>query len=117
MLEMKEFYNEDLANHIGPESCVVSSNGHGEALTGVRAGRVLSFENGAHISGADVLPLSGRPHHATRSGKVCMDPAESQTPGMHGNMYRGNREALSPTSPKAGRLGEVRMENPTGVQP
>ena len=110
---MKEFYNEDLANHIGPESCVVSSNGHGEALTGVRAGRVLSFENGANISGADALPVSGRPHSANRSGKVCMDPAESQTPGMRGNMYRGNREALS----LALLYAKVRMENPKGVQP
>ena len=114
---MKEFYNEDLANHIGPASCVMSSNGHGEALAGVRAGRVLSFENGAHISGADALPLSGRPHHATRTGQGCTDPAESQTPGMHGNTYRGNREALFPALPGASRLGEVRMENPTGVQP
>ena len=110
---MKESYNEDLANHIGPESCVMSSNGHHEALTGVRTGRVLSFENGANISGADVFPKNGRPHHATRPGKDCMDPAESQTPGMHGNLYRGNREALSLTLPK----DKVRMENPKGAQP
>ena len=113
MLGMKESYNEDLANHIGPESCVVSSNGHHEALTGVRTGRVLSFENGANVSGADALPLSGRPHCANRPGKECTDPAESQTPGMHGNTYRGNREALS----LALLENKVRMENPTGEQP
>ena len=110
---MKESYNEDVANHIGPESCVVSSNGHGEALTGVRAGRVLSFENGANISGADVLPEYGRQYRAIRSGKDRSDPAESQTPGMHGNTYRGNREALSP----ALQEDKVRMENPIGEQP
>ena len=36
--------SEGLANHTGPESCVVVGNGCGEALTGERAGRVLSSE-------------------------------------------------------------------------
>ena len=57
---MKESYNEDLANHIGPESCVMSSNGHHEALTGVRTGRVLSFENGANINAAAADGVEGR---------------------------------------------------------
>ena len=41
---MKEPYDEDLASHIGPESCGGGSNGTAEALTGVRAGQVLSRE-------------------------------------------------------------------------
>ena len=41
---MKEAYDEGLANHIGPESCGGGSNAMAEALTGVRAGRVLSRE-------------------------------------------------------------------------
>lgn len=41
---MKESYDEGLANHIGPESCGGGSNAMAEALTGVRAGRVLSRE-------------------------------------------------------------------------
>jgi hypothetical protein len=41
---MKEPYGEDLANHIGPESCGGGSNDTAEALTGVRAGQVLSRE-------------------------------------------------------------------------
>ena len=41
---MKESYDEGLANHIGPESCGGGSNAIAEALTGVRAGRVLSRE-------------------------------------------------------------------------
>ena len=36
--------SEGLANHTGPESCVVVGDGCGEALTGERAGRVLSPE-------------------------------------------------------------------------
>ena len=41
---MKESYDEGVANHIGPESCGGGSNAMAEALTGVRAGQVLSRE-------------------------------------------------------------------------
>ena len=41
---MKESYDEGLANYIGPESCGDGSNAMAEALTGVRAGQVLSRE-------------------------------------------------------------------------
>ena len=41
---MKEPYVEGVATHDGPESCVVVRKGGGEALTGVRAGEVLSRE-------------------------------------------------------------------------
>jgi len=43
---MKVSYDEDLANHIGPESCVCSRKAAGEALTGESAGQVLSRERG-----------------------------------------------------------------------
>ena len=42
---MEEFYDEGLANHIGPESCMAVGNGRREALTGVSAGWVLSLED------------------------------------------------------------------------
>ncbi len=41
---MKESYGEGVAGHIGPESCARVRKGSGEALTGVRAGQVLSRE-------------------------------------------------------------------------
>ena len=41
---MKEPYGEGVATHTGPESCVVARKGEGEALTGARAGWVLSRE-------------------------------------------------------------------------
>ena len=43
---MKVLYGEGLATHAGPESCVAVGNRWCEALTGVRAGRVLSREKG-----------------------------------------------------------------------
>ncbi len=42
---MKESYVEGLATHDGPESCASVRKCRREALTGVRAGRVLSREN------------------------------------------------------------------------
>jgi len=42
---MKEPYGEGVATHTGPESCVGVREDGGEALTGVRAGRVSSREN------------------------------------------------------------------------
>jgi hypothetical protein len=39
---MKESYDEGVASHIDPESCARAREGSGEALTGARAGRVLS---------------------------------------------------------------------------
>jgi hypothetical protein len=39
---MRTLCIEDLASHDGPESCAVACEGGGEALTGVRAGSVLS---------------------------------------------------------------------------
>jgi RNA-directed DNA polymerase len=41
---MRESYGEGLATHTGPESCIVVRKDAGEALTGVRVGRVLSRE-------------------------------------------------------------------------
>jgi hypothetical protein len=43
---MKVSYDEDLANHIGPESCMSSRKEVREALTGESAGWVLSNERG-----------------------------------------------------------------------
>ncbi len=66
---MKESYVEGLATHGGPESCVAGRKASGEALTGVRAGRVLSRENHC-LRSADVLGAGGRPHPAHRYRKM-----------------------------------------------
>jgi hypothetical protein len=42
---MKDPYKEEVANHFGPESCVVAREGKGEALTGVCVGRAIEPRN------------------------------------------------------------------------
>lgn len=91
---MKESYNEDLANHIGPESCAFAGNSLGEALTGVRTGRVLSPESTGIHSSADALHERRRPHRLHRHGEMQLDSAGSETSSMYGNILYGNRETL-----------------------
>jgi hypothetical protein len=85
--------SEGVANHAGPESCAGFGNGVREALTGECAGRVLSPEIGLFL-GADALRTRGRQQRLHRYGKVQPHPAGSETPGMHGNIVCGTREAL-----------------------
>ena len=101
---MKESYVKGLANHNGPESCVEWRKSLGEALTGVRAGWVLSRERNS-VRDADPLMRRGRPQSLCRSGKAWRYPARSETPGMHGSNLRENREILRP--PKPARLGRI----------
>src|SRR6266850_112135 len=101
---MKESYVEGLANHNGPESCVEWRDSLGEALTGVRAGWVLSREINS-VRDADLLMMWGRQQLTCRFGKAWRNPARSETPGMHGNNLRENREILQP--PKLARLGRI----------
>jgi hypothetical protein len=104
---MKESYVEGLAAHGGPESCVVAREGRGEALTGVRAGRVLSRERSS-LRGADAVEVRGRPHLGHRYREMSGDPARSETPCMYGNTSRENREVPCPPAEDglAGRVGK-----------
>jgi hypothetical protein len=116
---MKESYVEGLAAHSGPESCVAVREGSDEALTGVRAGRVLSRESNhclrAVLRGADAVRRGGRPHSAHRYREMRRGPARSETPCMCGNTSRENREILRPPADRpvrqagdgaAGRIGK-----------
>jgi hypothetical protein len=104
---MKESYVKGLAAHSGPESCVVAREGRGEALTGERAGRVLSRERNS-LRGADAVEVRGRPHSGRRYREMPGNPARSQTPSMHGNTSRENREIPCPPAADgvAGRVGK-----------
>ncbi len=105
---MEVSYGEGVASHTGPESCAVARKGRGEALTGGRAGRVLSRENGGQLRGADAVDTGGRPHPSRRQRETRRDPARSETPSTHGSTSHGNREI--PRSPAAreavGRTGK-----------
>ena len=115
---MKDLYIEGLAIHDGPESCVGGRKADGEALTGVRAGWVLSCEinappQGGLLWGADVLENNGRPHPRRRFGETHRDPARSETPRMCGCNSFGNREVPLP-SVAAGLTD--RIGKPQGVR-
>ena len=56
---MKVSYDEGVASHVGPESCGGDREVVVEALTGERAGRVLSLEN-LIVRGADAVLSGGR---------------------------------------------------------
>jgi len=104
---MQESYGEGLASHTGPESCVGVREDAGEALTGGRAGRVLSRERKL-LRDADAVEEGGRPHPGCRAGEAPRSPARSETPRMHGNTSHGNRESLGSPSADgaAGRVGK-----------
>jgi hypothetical protein len=106
---MKESHGEGVATRTGPESCAGTRKGGREALTGERAGRVLSRERetpGRRRCGRkrkatlDALPGQG----AARSRAV-VDPES-----MHGDTSRENRESLGlPVGDgAAGRVGKCK---------
>jgi hypothetical protein len=95
---MKESYESGVATHIGPESCGAAREGGVEALTGERAGRVLSRVRHS-LWDADAVGESGRPHPVHRYREVQRSPARSETPSTYADTSRGNREV--PSSPKA----------------
>ena len=115
---MKESYVEGLASYGGPESCVHIREGVGEALTGEKAGRVLScviHDPGLRsrgVRGAEAVETCRRPYRACRFGEASADPAQSETPCMRGHISRGNREVSgSSASSDAERIGK-----PEGVR-
>ena len=102
---MKESYGEGVATHTGPESCGAACKDRVEALTGARAGRVLSRERN-FLRDADAVGDSGRHHLGHRYREMPKGPARSETPCTYGRTSRGSREV--PCSPAAdGAVGRV----------
>src|SRR5262245_32726650 len=104
---MKESHGEGLATHTDPESCGAACKGGVEALTGARAGQVLSRESRS-LRGADAVRRGGRPYPAHREREMRRDPARSETLCTYGNTSHENREILcSPAAGGAvGRVGK-----------
>lgn len=99
---------KEVAIHTGPEPCAVVCEDGGEALTGVRVGRVLSCERERIHRGADALRVSGRLHPDRRYRETSRDPARSETPCMHASTSFRNREIPRPPAEEraAGRIGK-----------
>jgi RNA-directed DNA polymerase len=106
---MKEPYIEGVATHDGPESYAGAREDAGEALTGVRAGRVSSREI-RQVWGVDAVVPCGRPHVPHRKREVRRGPTRSETPGTCGGSLRVYREILgSPAvDGTAGRTGKAK---------
>ena len=88
---MRESYRKGVANHPDPESCGVDRKGGAEALTGARAGEVLSREIKQTL-GADAVADRGRQHQGGRYRESLLGSARSETLCMHGNSACGNWE-------------------------
>jgi len=104
---MKESYGEGQAGHTGPESCAGGREGAGEALTGVRAGWVLSLET-PKLRGADAVHGARKATLRVSLRQRLGDPAGSKTPCTLGNSSHRNWEIPRSTSPS----GEARVMNP-----
>ena len=104
---MKESHGEGVATHTGPESCAGARKGGREALTGERAGRVLSRER-TTLRDADAVEGSGRPYPRRRYRETPGSPARSETPCMRRHTSRENRESPCPpvADGVAGRVGK-----------
>jgi len=110
---MQESYGKGVATHTGPESCAVARKSAGEALTGGRAGQVLSRE--IHdprrepwpLRGADAVEQGGRPYLLCRQRETWWDHARSETLCTHRHISHGNREIRRlPATRVADRIGK-----------
>jgi hypothetical protein len=55
---VKVLCSEGIANHTGPESCVMHREVYGEALTGESVGQPLSRESVKSVQGADAVSVA-----------------------------------------------------------
>ena len=92
---MKELYIEGVAIHDGPESCAAVREGVGEALTGVRAGRVIEPRNPR--SGVPTLLNEAEGHIAGGVIASRWRTLRGQRPGHARNLHA--REPGGPRSP------------------
>ena len=104
---MQKSYECDVATHIGPKSCGAARKDSVEALTGERAGRVLSRVRNL-LRDADAVGGSGRLHRVHRYREVYLSPARSETPCTYVDTSSGNREIPRPprVAVALGRIGK-----------
>ena len=113
---MRVPYGEDLAGHTGPESCVGTREGDGEALTGVRAGWALSPERST--SGTPRRFPNAEGHTSTPQGHGLCGSRGVEDP-MHARKHLTREDDPLVRKPGDPRLGPplvparlVRVMNP-----
>ena len=100
-----------VATHIGPEPCVGSREGAGEASAGEHTGQPLSRES-LITSGADVVVFT-EGNMVGASSRAPGWPGVVEDPGMCGSSLFGNREisGLAGGWTPPGRIGKARSRN------
>jgi hypothetical protein len=97
---MKELYIEGLAIHGGPEPCVGTREGAGEALAGVHAGRAIEPRNGSHSG----VPTLSEGRKATLSAALSRAAAGPRTVGEPVRAW--SLHAREPGGPALARLAD-----------
>jgi hypothetical protein len=90
---VKVLFDEDVANHIAPEPCIVFREEQGEASAGDRAGWPLSRERSFSRT-----PTGLRTRKATQaaaSTRAAVWSGVVGDPSMHGRSLYGNRDISS----------------------
>jgi len=87
---MKEPYNEGVASHIGPESCLDDPRGRGEALTGESTGGLLSSENTRFRR--PILSKYGEGNTVCSETRAADCSGGVREPGMCGHSLHENRD-------------------------
>ena len=107
---MKVHHGEGVAIRTGPEPCVGTREGVGEASVGEHIGQPLSRENLSNL-GADVFESTEGNTEAI--ARAAARPGVVQDPGMCGSSLRGNREISGLASggiPRV-RIGKTRSQS------
>ncbi len=106
---MEELYAEGVATHGGPESCVDVPRGCGEALTGVRAGRVIEPRN--HSFGVPTLFQRWKATLPAALARGAGGPRGVREPWHVRNLHArepGDPAFARPADHRAGRSGNER---------
>jgi hypothetical protein len=98
---VKVLCDEDLASHIGPEPCVMSREGQGEASAGDRAGWPSSRES--RISRTPTRLPTRKATRTTAFSRAVERSGVVRDPSMYGRSLPGNREISLPTGGVAHR--------------
>lgn len=103
---MRVLCSEGIANHTGPESCVVHREVYGEALTGESVGQPLSRESFKLVQGADAVSVveGDTDGHALASARTAL---RGLRPWHAGTLSAREPGDLQPG--RSGGLGVVRI--------